>query len=75
MAALIDEASPPGGGHWPFLDLLRFGAALLVLFGHVRGLLFVSIQDVPAPGLGTNLHLTVPLPTPMTELRVARVAG
>jgi peptidoglycan/LPS O-acetylase OafA/YrhL len=47
-------ASPPGGGHWPFLDLLRFGAALLVLFGHVRGLLFVSIQDVPGPGLGTK---------------------
>jgi len=28
-----------------------------------------------APGLGTKLHLSVQLPTPMTELRVARVAG
>jgi peptidoglycan/LPS O-acetylase OafA/YrhL len=27
---------------------------LLVLFGHARGLLFVSIQDVPAPGVGTK---------------------
>src|SRR4051794_5522765 len=43
------------GGHWPFLDLLRLGAALLVLFGHTRGLLFVSIHDVPDAGLGTKL--------------------
>ncbi|EIM24727.1 acyltransferase family protein [Microvirga lotononidis] len=43
------------GGHWPFLDLLRFGAALLVLFGHTRGLLFTSFQDIAHPGLGTKV--------------------
>jgi len=58
-----------GGGAAPtardyaFLDLLRFGSALLVLFGHVRGLFFVSIRDVEQPGillnafyLATSLH-------------------
>ncbi|MBA1157509.1 acyltransferase family protein [Microvirga mediterraneensis] len=52
---LTDRAAPPRGGHWPFLDLLRFGAALLVLFGHTRGLLFTSFQDIPHPGLGTKI--------------------
>ena len=41
--------------HWPFLDLLRFGAALLVLFGHARGLYFESITRVPDAGVGTRL--------------------
>lgn len=48
-------AAPPRGGHWPFLDLLRFGAALLVLFGHTRGLLFTSFQDVAQAGAGTKI--------------------
>ncbi|WP_262032239.1 acyltransferase family protein [Microvirga sp. Mcv34] len=52
---LTGVAAPPRGGHWPFLDLLRFGAALLVLFGHTRGLLFTSFQDIPHPGLGTKV--------------------
>jgi len=41
--------------HWPFLDLVRFGAALLVLFGHARGLYFESITNVPDAGIGTRL--------------------
>ncbi|MBV9975476.1 MAG: acyltransferase [Hyphomicrobiales bacterium] len=41
--------------HWPFLDLVRFGAALLVLFGHARGLYFESIVRVPDAGMGTRL--------------------
>src|SRR5580704_2852923 len=41
--------------HWPFLDLVRFGAALLVLFGHARGLYFESITRVPDAGIGTRL--------------------
>src|SRR5690349_24974086 len=49
------DAAPRGGAHWPFLDLLRLGAALLVLFGHTRGLLFVSFQDIPQAGLGTKI--------------------
>jgi len=53
---LNNGAAPPlPGGHWPFLDLLRFGAALLVLFGHTRGLLFTSFQDIAHPGLGTKM--------------------
>jgi peptidoglycan/LPS O-acetylase OafA/YrhL len=50
-----DAAIPRSEGHWPFLDLLRFGAALLVLFGHTRGLVFTSIQNVPQPGVGTKI--------------------
>ncbi|MBV9740458.1 MAG: acyltransferase [Hyphomicrobiales bacterium] len=41
--------------HWPFLDLVRFGAALLVLFGHARGLYFESITRVPDAGILTRL--------------------
>jgi peptidoglycan/LPS O-acetylase OafA/YrhL len=48
------SAAAAGSGHWPFLDLLRFAAALLVLFGHMRGLLFSSFQDVPSAGLATR---------------------
>ncbi|QRM27854.1 acyltransferase [Microvirga sp. VF16] len=59
----MNEASPPdsspassrSGAHWPFLDFLRLGAALLVLFGHTRGLVFVSFQDVAQAGLGTKV--------------------
>lgn len=40
--------------HWPFLDLVRFGAALLVLFGHARGLYFESIMRVPGAGIFTR---------------------
>lgn len=49
------EVNAPRNGHWPFLDLLRFGAALIVLFGHTRGLLFVSFQDIAQAGLGAKL--------------------
>src|SRR6478735_6641922 len=50
----VNPASPRSGAHWPFLDLLRLGAALLVLFGHTRGLVFVSFQDIAQAGLGTK---------------------
>jgi peptidoglycan/LPS O-acetylase OafA/YrhL len=43
-----------GGDRQPFLDLVRFGAALLVLFGHVRGLFFVGIADVDGAGVATK---------------------
>ena len=33
---------------WPFLDLVRFVAALLVMFGHFRGYFFESITKVHA---------------------------
>lgn len=54
---------PQAAGHlkvsknvqWPFLDLLRFSAALLVLFGHTRGLVFASFQDVHQAGFATKL--------------------
>jgi len=39
--------------HWPFLDLVRFVAALLVLFGHARGLFFESIHQVVRPSVLT----------------------
>ncbi|MBV8450048.1 MAG: acyltransferase, partial [Hyphomicrobiales bacterium] len=45
----------PDATHWPFLDLVRFGAALLVLFGHARGLYFESITNLPNAGSGTRL--------------------
>ena len=35
--------------HYPFLDVVRFGAALLVLFGHSRGLLLEGIGRVEHP--------------------------
>src|SRR5689334_11902743 len=35
--------------NWPFLDLLRLGSALLVLFGHTRGLLMEGIGNVEHP--------------------------
>jgi peptidoglycan/LPS O-acetylase OafA/YrhL len=38
-----------GGAHWPFLDLIRFSAALLVLLGHARGLLLESFARVEHP--------------------------
>jgi peptidoglycan/LPS O-acetylase OafA/YrhL len=44
---------------WPFLDLVRLGAALLVLFGHTRGLYLVSIRDVPEAGLATRAFYLV----------------
>jgi peptidoglycan/LPS O-acetylase OafA/YrhL len=45
--------------HWPFLDLVRFGAALLVLFGHSRGLYFASIGQTPDAGIATRLFYLV----------------
>jgi peptidoglycan/LPS O-acetylase OafA/YrhL len=35
--------------HWALLDLIRFSAALLVLFGHARGLLLEGIGNVERP--------------------------
>lgn len=35
--------------HWPLLDLIRFAGALLVLFGHARGLLLEGIGNVEQP--------------------------
>jgi peptidoglycan/LPS O-acetylase OafA/YrhL len=32
--------------HWPFLDLLRFSAAMLVLLGHLRGLTLVPYAQI-----------------------------
>ncbi len=37
--------------HWPFLDFIRFAAALLVLFGHSRGLLLEGIGRVEHPNV------------------------
>jgi peptidoglycan/LPS O-acetylase OafA/YrhL len=47
--------TPADAMHWPFLDLIRFGAALLVLFGHARGLYFTSITQMPDAGIATRL--------------------
>jgi len=43
------KMSSGSDGHWPFLDFIRFGAALLVLCGHARGLLFEGIARVEHP--------------------------
>jgi peptidoglycan/LPS O-acetylase OafA/YrhL len=42
---------PVSGAHWPLLDTIRFGAALLVLFGHARGLLLEGIARVEYPSI------------------------
>ena len=39
---------------WPFLDCVRFGAALLVMFGHFRGFYFESITKIDA-GIATKI--------------------
>jgi peptidoglycan/LPS O-acetylase OafA/YrhL len=44
----------PSENRWPFLDLVRFGAALLVMFGHVRGFFFESIAKVEDAGAATK---------------------
>jgi peptidoglycan/LPS O-acetylase OafA/YrhL len=49
MSATARLAGTNSNRHWPFLDLIRFGAALLVLFGHARGLLFEGIARVEHP--------------------------
>jgi peptidoglycan/LPS O-acetylase OafA/YrhL len=56
-AAASDAAA--SASHWPFLDLVRFGAALLVLFGHSRGLYFAGIAQVPDAGVATRLFYLV----------------
>jgi peptidoglycan/LPS O-acetylase OafA/YrhL len=45
--------------HWPFLDLVRFGAALFVLLGHSRGLYFVGIGQAPDAGIATRLFYLI----------------
>jgi len=45
---------PRPDGHWPLLDLIRFFAALLVLFGHARGLLLEGIGSVEQPNLAVQ---------------------
>jgi peptidoglycan/LPS O-acetylase OafA/YrhL len=47
------------GAHYPFLDLARFGAALLVTFGHVRSLYFDSITKVQDAGIATKAFYLV----------------
>jgi peptidoglycan/LPS O-acetylase OafA/YrhL len=47
------------GYRWPFLDLVRFGAALLVMFGHFRGLFFESINNVAGAGIATKAFYVV----------------
>lgn len=49
MIAISRTADSNSDRHWAFLDLIRFGAALLVLFGHARGLLFEGIARVEHP--------------------------
>jgi peptidoglycan/LPS O-acetylase OafA/YrhL len=44
---------------WPLLDLVRFGAALLVVFGHVRGLLLVGIDRVENPTIPIKLFYLI----------------
>lgn len=51
------------GEHFPILDFIRFGAALLVVFGHARSVLLVGIDSVAQPNtmvrgfyLVTGLH-------------------
>jgi len=44
---ICSEMNP---NHAPLLDLLRAAAALLVLFGHTRSLIFTSISSVDRPG-------------------------
>jgi peptidoglycan/LPS O-acetylase OafA/YrhL len=51
LASSEPAASAKAVNHWPFLDLIRFGAALLVLFGHSRGLLFEGIARVEHPNV------------------------
>ncbi len=53
------SAAAASGFHWPFLDLVRFGAALLVLFGHSRGLYFAGIAQAPDAGIATRLFYLV----------------
>ena len=40
-----------GDDHWALLDLIRFCGALLVLFGHARGLLLEGIDSVTHPNV------------------------
>jgi peptidoglycan/LPS O-acetylase OafA/YrhL len=44
---------------WPFLDFIRFSAALLVMFGHVRSLFFESIYKVEGAGVATKAFYVV----------------
>ena len=56
MAAVPGLVSDPGmaetdpRNHWPFLDLVRAGAALLVMLGHARGHFFPEYGALSAPG-------------------------
>jgi peptidoglycan/LPS O-acetylase OafA/YrhL len=45
--------------HYPFLDVVRFGAALLVLLGHSRGLLLEGIGRVEHPNALTRAFYLV----------------
>jgi peptidoglycan/LPS O-acetylase OafA/YrhL len=40
--------------HFPFLDIVRTVATLLVMFGHVRWFYFEGIANVASPGVLTN---------------------
>src|SRR5262245_30249094 len=45
----VTRLGSEGGAHWPFLDLIRFSAAVLVLLGHARGLVLESFARVEHP--------------------------
>ena len=45
------QIHPP---HWPFLDIIRWGAAWLVMLGHVRYLYFESLDQVDGPSVATK---------------------
>jgi peptidoglycan/LPS O-acetylase OafA/YrhL len=45
----VDSTAVAPEQHYPFLDFIRFAAALLVLFGHARGLLLEGIGNVQHP--------------------------
>src|SRR4051812_21945413 len=49
LASTAPARAAQAEGHWALLDLIRFSAALLVLFGHARGLLLEGIGSVQQP--------------------------
>ncbi len=55
MTQTVGKAS----NHWPFLDLLRAAAALLVLFAHSRALYFVYISFDDEPNVVLKLFYFV----------------
>ncbi len=46
-ASTIKETASPKKEHYPWLDWLRFAAAMIVFLGHTRGALFVEYGGLP----------------------------